>query len=242
MSLWQYNYWKLILLQSIFIGFVNGYYSCPGPSLFLKRHIEYCFPLNLSSGFIEDSVIVGNNKNHLTSLRNWLVPVEQSSTSVWKGCWRASVDGWASSTFHSRCDGKGPTVTIIRVGIHIFWGYTSLPWGTLIMKSEITLLQLLLSCMRLRKYRKMDKNYWNKFAKITHAQLLRFFPTPWSKTTSDTSIRNFSRISTFASSWIGRTARMKGILPGYGLLILLKEVLFWGHKKLQIFTSISSLS
>ena len=128
----------------MFIGFVNGYCSCPGPSLFLKRHIEYCFRPNLSSG-LEDSVIVGNSKNHLTSLTNWLVPVEQRSTSVWKRCWRASVDDWASRTFHSRCDGKGPTVTIIRVGRYIFGGYTSLPWGTLIMKSDITLLQFVLT-------------------------------------------------------------------------------------------------
>ena len=124
------------------IGFVNGYFSCTGPSLFLKRYIKYCFRLNLSSG-LEGSVIVGNNRNHLTSLRNWLVAVGQRSTSVWKRCWRASVDGWASSTFHSRCDGKGPTLTIIRVGRYIFGGYTSLPWGTLIMKSEITSLQFL---------------------------------------------------------------------------------------------------
>ena len=123
--------WKVILIYCVFIGFVNGCYSCPGPNLFLKRHIEYCFPLNLSSG-LENSVIVGNNRNHLTSLRNWLVAVEQRSTSVWKHCWHASVDGWASSTFHSRCDGKGPTVTIIRVGRYIFGGYTSVSWGTLI--------------------------------------------------------------------------------------------------------------
>ena len=117
---------------------------------------------------------MGNSKNHLTSLTNWLVPVEQRSTSVWKRCWRASVDDWASRTFHSRCDGKGPTVTIIRVGRYIFGGYTSLPWGTLIMKSDITLLQFVLT---FTKYR-LDKNSWHKFAIITRAQLLRFFPQP----------------------------------------------------------------
>ena len=143
MSLFQYI-WKLILLYSVFISFVNGYFSCTGPSLFLKRYIKYCFRLNLSSG-LQGSVIVGNNSNHLTSLRNWLVAVEQRSTSVWKRCWHASVDGWASSTFHSRCDGRGPTVTITRVERYIFGGYTSLSWGTLIMKSEITLPQFLLT-------------------------------------------------------------------------------------------------
>ena len=68
---------------------------------------------------------MGNNRNHLTSLSNWLAPVAKGVYSLWKRCWRASVDGWAASTFHSRCDGKGPTVTIIRVGKYIFGGYTS---------------------------------------------------------------------------------------------------------------------
>ena len=77
----------------------------------------------------ESSVIVGNNRDHLTLLRNWLAPVAKSVNSLWKRCWRASVDGWAGSTFHSRCDSKGPTVTIIRVGRYIFGGYTSISRG-----------------------------------------------------------------------------------------------------------------
>ena len=82
------------------------------------------FPLGL-----ENFVIMRNNRNHLTSLSNWLKPVTKSVNSLWKRCWRASVDGWGASTFHSRCDGKGPTVTIVRVGRYIFGGYTSLSWG-----------------------------------------------------------------------------------------------------------------
>ena len=79
----------------------------------------------------EDSVIVGNSGNYLRTLRSWLSLVARSVNSAWKRCWRASVDGWALSTFHSRCDGKGPTVTIIRVGKYVFGGYTSLSWGKL---------------------------------------------------------------------------------------------------------------
>ena len=45
-------------------------------------------------------------------------------------CWRAKTDGWAASTFHSNCDGKGPTVTIIRVGSYIFGGYTDVSWSS----------------------------------------------------------------------------------------------------------------
>ena len=76
---------------------------------------------------LEDSVIVGYKRNYSRALANWLSPVEQSVNSAWKRCWLASVDGW--STFHSRCDGKGPTVTIIRVGKYIFGGYTNVSWG-----------------------------------------------------------------------------------------------------------------
>ena len=74
------------------------------------------------------SKILANDDNYLGTLRNWLKSVEQSQSSSWKRCWRASVDGWASTTFHSLCDNKGPTVTIIRVGKYIFGGYTGTSW------------------------------------------------------------------------------------------------------------------
>jgi len=32
------------------------------------------------------------------------------------------------STFHRKCDGKGPTVTIIKVNNYIFGGYTDVSW------------------------------------------------------------------------------------------------------------------
>ena len=84
--------------------------------------------INFSSG-LADSVIIGNNKQYVNTLSNWLSPVVQSVHSNWKRCWRASVDGWAATTFHAKCDGKGPTVTIIRVdGKYKFGGYTSLSW------------------------------------------------------------------------------------------------------------------
>ena len=75
------------------------------------------------------SSILQNNDNYLGTLSNWLKPVIQSKSSYWKRCWRASVDGWAASTFHSGCDNKGPTVTIIKVGQYIFGGYTSDSWS-----------------------------------------------------------------------------------------------------------------
>ena len=95
----------------------------PG-SPFLYSSLISDFPEGLN-----DSVIVGDNVHHLRNLSTWLKPVAQSDSSKWKHCWHASVDGWAASTFHSGCDNKGPTVTIIRVGgTYIFGGYTKLSW------------------------------------------------------------------------------------------------------------------
>ena len=45
--------------------------------------------------------------------------------------WKGSRDGFGCATFHSKCDGKGPTLTVIQStdGV-IFGGYTSLSWSS----------------------------------------------------------------------------------------------------------------
>ena len=92
-------------------------------SKWIERTFFYCI---LAAG-LKYSSIVGNSQNYLTWLHKWLKPVTRQS-SYWNRCYRATVNGWSSYTFHSNCDGKGPTVTIIRVGKYIFGGYTSLSW------------------------------------------------------------------------------------------------------------------
>ena len=76
---------------------------------------------------LKNSVIVGNNSEYLANLTNWIKP--RRSENDWKLCWRASHDGWVNNKFHSLCDEKGPTVTIVKVGKYIFGGYTSLSWS-----------------------------------------------------------------------------------------------------------------
>lgn len=45
--------------------------------------------------------------------------------------YKATVDGFEASKFHSKCDGKGKTITIIYVNNdYVFGGYTLVPWGT----------------------------------------------------------------------------------------------------------------
>jgi hypothetical protein len=46
-----------------------------------------------------------------------------------KLCYRASDNGWASSTFHNFCDNKGPTVVLVIVGKYVFGGYAAAAWG-----------------------------------------------------------------------------------------------------------------
>jgi len=47
----------------------------------------------------------------------------------WKLLFRASKDGFASTQFHTKCDNKGTTVTVVQSSLnHVFGGYTTLPW------------------------------------------------------------------------------------------------------------------
>ena len=78
------------------------------------------------------SNILGDlDAKYLLKLNSFLGSVLQSSSrSRFVRCWRAKTDGWSVSTFHSNCDGKGPTVTIIKVGSYIFGGYTDVSWSS----------------------------------------------------------------------------------------------------------------
>lgn len=74
-----------------------------------------------------NSAIIGGNALYQTQLHEFLTPAVGSHPQ-WLLCFRACTHGWAASTFHSRCDGKRNTVTIIKVGQYVFGGYTDIPW------------------------------------------------------------------------------------------------------------------
>ena len=74
------------------------------------------------------SNIIRGNDFLFSNLSRFLEAVA-GSHSNWKLCYRASSHGWAGSTFHSRCDGKPHTVTIIRKRQYVFGGYTDIAWG-----------------------------------------------------------------------------------------------------------------
>ena len=117
-------FWKRTLKPPIGIH-IHGIY--PIIVFYLKHFCDTVFVLLALVIGLNNSVIVGNNSEYLAHLTNWIKP--RKSESDWKLCWRASRDGWDSSRFHSLCDEKGPTVTIVKVGKYIFGGYTSLSWS-----------------------------------------------------------------------------------------------------------------
>ena len=65
----------------------------------------------------------------MEKLISFLDPVLlNSQRSGFVRCWHAKTDGSAASVFHDNCDGKGPTVTIIKSGSYIFGAYTDVSW------------------------------------------------------------------------------------------------------------------
>ena len=62
---------------------------------------------------------------HQQSLKGWL-PTDLEGE--WRLLFRASLDGFASQTFHSKCDNKGPTITVVKCGRYIFGGFTEKSW------------------------------------------------------------------------------------------------------------------
>jgi len=68
-------------------------------------------------------VLLCNDRKHF---RSWF--------KIEKLLYQGSRDGFTVSTFHSKCDNKGPTITLVTVGeeisnIHIFGGYNSASWN-----------------------------------------------------------------------------------------------------------------
>ena len=81
--------------------------------------VQACKPVQA----FEESVIL-TNENHRSVLKGWLL----SQGGKWRLLFRASRDGFAAAAFHSKCDNKGPTVTIVKSGNNIFGGFTEESW------------------------------------------------------------------------------------------------------------------
>jgi len=74
------------------------------------------------------STILSKDESYVSHLFHFLGPAVGNG-SQWKLCYRASLHGWDAFTFHSLCDGKKNTVTVIESNHYVFGGYTDVPWG-----------------------------------------------------------------------------------------------------------------
>ena len=72
----------------------------------------------------EESIIL-TNEEHQQSLKGWLPTALEGE---WRLLFRASRDGFASQTFHSKCDNKGPTIAVVKSGVNIFGDFTEISW------------------------------------------------------------------------------------------------------------------
>ena len=65
------------------------------------------------------SVIISINPEYHKTLMGFLAPV-QVPGKEWEMCYRGSEQNISASAFHSLCDSKGPTVTLLRVNQNVF--------------------------------------------------------------------------------------------------------------------------
>ncbi|CAB4039587.1 Hypothetical predicted protein, partial [Paramuricea clavata] len=69
------------------------------------------------------TILKGEPESFLKQLKRWF------SFNKLTCCWRATLDGWDSRIFHERCDQRGKTITLVKVGKYIFGGYSTYYWG-----------------------------------------------------------------------------------------------------------------
>lgn len=88
-----------------------------------------CFGGSCVAGGFPGSTIV--NATQGTQINTWA----GTPSNVWKLCYSLALHGNSTTTFHTNCDAKGPTVTVTRFrdslgATRIIGGYTSVSFST----------------------------------------------------------------------------------------------------------------
>ncbi len=77
----------------------------------------------LPEGVFYNSAILTESAQRKFGIELFIGVVKQNQV---KRLYQASVDTFAAAKFHELCDGKGPTLTLIKTTAnHIFGGYTT---------------------------------------------------------------------------------------------------------------------
>ena len=85
--------------------------------------------MNSSVSTIPDDTIVRSNIDSELLIK-WVQEASEKKPEF-KLLWKGSRDGFGAGTFHAMCDGKGPTLTIVKsTDGYIFGGYLAISWFT----------------------------------------------------------------------------------------------------------------
>ena len=88
--------------------------------------IFLCYTLNVVH-VLDSQILSHEPSNFKNVLGEWL-----PKTGNWAACWRGTRDRWLASRFHRNCDGKIPTLVIVKVVKNsknlIFGGYCTVTW------------------------------------------------------------------------------------------------------------------
>jgi len=91
---------------------------------------DTCFATSCPpTGFIGSSLITST---HSTLINSWV----GTPSAVWTRCYSKALHGASTSTFHTNCDGKGPTVTVAKLttastgDVRLIGAYASKSWAT----------------------------------------------------------------------------------------------------------------
>ena len=96
------------------------FYEIQGIFDALRLPAQACKP---TKPFEESTILTNAERQQI--LNGWL-PTDLKGE--WRLLFRASSDGFTAENFHSRCNNKGPTVTIVQSGENIFGGFTEKSW------------------------------------------------------------------------------------------------------------------
>ena len=83
--------------------------------------------LQIAEAVIDSNILSAQQTNQVVS---WIALAKKKHTKL-ELLYRASRDGWQAQAFHSRCDNKGSTVTVIKSAAgYVFGGYADSPWNS----------------------------------------------------------------------------------------------------------------
>ena len=102
-----------------------------------KAYLIRVCGMNQSGWGIYSSLIIGSTKKLVIDSKilsgkekvQLMKFIPKGAKSKWKLIYRASINGFSGSTFHSICNGKSPTVVVVHTTLnYVFGGYTSMAW------------------------------------------------------------------------------------------------------------------